>query len=92
VSMNPRDFAGFQALENVIAQAVADPDYRARLETDPHGVLEAAGLETDPNVRITVLQNSDNEVFLVLPAEVEDDAVLEIDEVNVTTLARFWPF
>jgi hypothetical protein len=39
----------------IVARALTDPDFRARLEADPRGVLDAAGMPLPPDMRIVVV-------------------------------------
>lgn len=51
----------------VIARAMSDDSFRAALTADPISVLAAEGVEVPVGVKVTVLQASANETFLVLP-------------------------
>jgi Nitrile hydratase, alpha chain len=52
----------------VIAQAVQDPPFRARLLADPKAVFADLGLNIPPEVTIQVLQETAQQYYLVLPA------------------------
>jgi hypothetical protein len=70
--------SGLQILQELAARAQDDPSLRERLQTDPHAVLREAGLEVPDDVSISVHQNTEEEVHLVLPRE--PHAVLDPDE------------
>jgi hypothetical protein len=70
--------SGLQILQELAARAQDDPSLRERLQADPHTVLRDAGLEVPGEVRITVHENTEDELHLVLPRE--PHAVLDPDE------------
>jgi len=51
----------------VIAQAIQDPAFRARLLADPKGVFAEMGLQIPPGVQIQTLEESAKQYYLVLP-------------------------
>ncbi len=52
----------------VMAQAVSDPAFRGRLIADPVPTMQAAGMTVPDGVKVTVVENTDTLVHLVLPA------------------------
>jgi hypothetical protein len=90
--MNPRDTKGFEILERVIAESLESDEYRERLIDDPRTVLREAGLNISEDTEVVVHENSENTAHLVLPSRPEPDQILDIEEIDVETLARFWPF
>jgi hypothetical protein len=52
----------------VLAQAVQDPAFRARLRAEPRAVFAAMGLNIPPEVRIQAMQETAGQYYLVLPA------------------------
>ena len=52
----------------VIAQAVQDPAYRARLLADPRAVFAEMGLSIPPEVEIQAVEETAGQYYLVLPA------------------------
>jgi hypothetical protein len=52
----------------VIAQAVQDPAFRARLLAEPKAVFADRGLSIPPEIQIQVLQETAEQYYLVLPA------------------------
>jgi hypothetical protein len=69
-----------RGLGQVVANAWTDPDYKARLKSDPNAVLGEQGLEIPDGVEIRVIENTDDVVYFTLPPEpstVLDDEALE---------------
>jgi len=52
----------------VIAQAVQDPAFRARLLAEPKAVFAELGLRIPPDVKIQALEETAEQYYLVLPA------------------------
>jgi hypothetical protein len=52
----------------VIARAVQDPAYRARLLADPRAVFAELGLSVPPEVKIEAVEETAGQYYLVLPA------------------------
>jgi Nitrile hydratase, alpha chain len=52
----------------VLAQAVQDPAFRARLLADPKAVFAERGLSIPPEVKIQALEETAQQYYLVLPA------------------------
>jgi Nitrile hydratase, alpha chain len=52
----------------VLAQAVQDPAFRARLLAEPKAVFAERGLSIPPEIQIQVLQETAQQYYLVLPA------------------------
>src|SRR5204862_4265833 len=60
---------GARELEaQVLAQAVQDPAFRARLLADPKAVFAAPGLRIPPEIPIQVVKETAEQYYLVLPA------------------------
>jgi hypothetical protein len=68
-------------LGRVIAKAWSDPDFKARLKTEPRAVLIEMGVEPPVGVQIEVVENTVKKAYLTLPAapspEILSDAELE---------------
>jgi hypothetical protein len=56
----------------VVARAWSDPTFKAQLLSDPHAMLQAEGVVTAQGVTITVVENTENLVHLVLPVKPAD--------------------
>jgi nitrile hydratase alpha subunit len=55
----------------VIAQAVQDPAFRARVLADPRAAFAEMGLSIPPEVKIQAVQETAGQYYLVLPAAAE---------------------
>lgn len=54
--------------ENIVSNARKNTDYRKRLMDDPKGLLESQlGQPLPNNVKVSVLQESPTQVYIVLP-------------------------
>lgn len=70
----------------IVAQAWADPDFKARLLADPAAVLSEAGLNVPAGVGLQVLENTASVVHLVLPPPPSGGDVEE-SELRVSALS-----
>ena len=77
---------GLQILNEIAAQALEDDGYRQRLVDDPASVLREAGLTVPEGVTLTVHENTETDIHLVLPSRLEGE--LEFDELNLLILAH----
>jgi hypothetical protein len=68
----------------VIARALKDPAFRKKLIADPTGTLRTAGVEVPEGVSVQVLEESPTRVYLVLPAPVDENEMIESDLEEVT--------
>jgi hypothetical protein len=63
----------------IIAKAWRDPAFRAELIANPAAALKAEGIEVPDGITVTVLENTDNQFYLVLPPvptdELSDEAL-----------------
>ncbi len=58
--------------EELITRATEDPDFRARLKSDPRGTLERElGVPVPADTEITVLEQSRNHAYVVIPVKEE---------------------
>jgi xanthine/CO dehydrogenase XdhC/CoxF family maturation factor len=51
----------------MLLQAGRDPDYRSQLLTNPRAVLTAAGFQIPDTATVTVMENSLEHLYLVIP-------------------------
>jgi hypothetical protein len=56
-------------MQKIIAKAWMDDEFKQRLLSEPTEVLQEEGLETPPGVEIRMLENTDNLLYMVLPAK-----------------------
>jgi hypothetical protein len=71
----------------VIAQAVQDPAYRARLLADPRVVFADLGLSVPPEVRIQALQETAEQYYLVLPAVADRPSGASLSDAQLEAIA-----
>jgi hypothetical protein len=71
----------------VIAQAVQDPAFRARLLADPKAVFAEMGLSIPPEVKIQALQETADQYYLVLPALAERRAGAGLSDAELEHVA-----
>ena len=66
---------------DIVARAWSDPDFKARLVSDPAAVLAEEGIAVQEGTELRVVENTDSIRHFVLPAHPGDeqlaDAVLE---------------
>ena len=67
------------ASARVVAQAWSDPEFKARLISDPEAVLAEAGIPVPEGVELRVVEDTVNMRHFVLPGRPEDDEL--VDEV-----------
>jgi hypothetical protein len=91
VSTDPRDNRGYEIIQEVVAQAMADDEYRQQLIDDPKAVLQDAGLIVSDEVEIEIHQNQPDRVHFVLPAVAVEEVELDIDEVEIVAISHHWP-
>jgi hypothetical protein len=56
------------ARSRVLIKAMEDPDYKMRLFQEPKAVLKAEGMTIPDAVHLTVLENSAEHLYIVIPA------------------------
>ena len=61
-----------------IARAMKDKTFKARLLADPAATLKQAGVEVPDDLAIRVVENTANQVYMVLP-DSRDDALSDTD-------------
>lgn len=86
MSTDPGNIKGHEILQRVVAQALADEDYRQRLIDDPKSALREAGLVVADELELVIHENSPDRLHLVLPSRLQDQQQLDIDELDVTLL------
>lgn len=71
----------------LLAQAAQDSEFCSRLITDPKTVMAEKGLNFPTDIQVTVLQETSNHYYLVLPAldflELEDNRELSDEELEL---------
>lgn len=61
-----------RAVAKIHGHAWADPEFRARLKKDPHGVLKEHGLNAPDHLTIHVHESSDSVAHWVIPPRPEE--------------------
>lgn len=89
--MDPKSIKGFELLDRLVAKALEDDEYRRRLIDDPKAVLREEGLTVPDEVTVEIHQNTKDRLHLVLPSDSEREK-LEIEEIDVRIIDRFWPY
>jgi hypothetical protein len=64
----------------LLAKAWTDPAFRARLLADPNATVAQMGLKVPPGKKLHIVENTDTDVYLVLPkpppgTELSDEAL-----------------
>lgn len=59
-------------LGQVIAKTWSDEQFKQQLLADPNGVLSAAGVEIPNGVTVKVVEETDQQTYLVLPTKPAD--------------------
>jgi hypothetical protein len=67
-SVDPASGHARELEAQVIARAVQDPAFRARLLADPRAVVSEMGLSVPPEVQIQAVEETAGQYYLVLPA------------------------
>lgn len=72
----------------VVARAWTDPDFKARLKTDPRTALAEMGLGYPDDVRLEMHENAPEVMHLVIPPQPsgEELSVMEIDKIKDGTV------
>jgi Nitrile hydratase, alpha chain len=71
----------------VLAQAVQDPAFRARLLAEPKAVFAEWGLSIPPEVKIQAVQETADQYYLVLPAARERRARASLSDEELEQVA-----
>lgn len=62
-------------LQEIIIRTCTDKVFRDEFMKDPAGVLRDASIQVPDSVAIKVLQNSDEQIYIVLPSSVKDQSL-----------------
>jgi hypothetical protein len=65
------------AYAKVVTKAWSDPEYKARLMSDPKAVLAEAGVDVTEGVEIEVHEDTDTTMHLVLPVSPAGETLSE---------------
>ncbi len=79
-------------LSEVVAKAWANPAFKARLKSDPKGVLADVGIITPEDLEIEVVENTERKQYLTLPATPLSDVVSDEELVRIASPNGLSPF
>ena len=83
--MSPNEQDGqASAYVRVLAKAWSDAAFKQRLLADPAATLRAEGMDVLPGVELRVVENTEELVYLPLPAR----PLAELSDAELETLAR----
>jgi len=74
-------------LRKLLAKAWADAKFKARLIADPASVLRTEGMEVPEGMKIHVVENTDDRLYLVIPRSPEELADEELDFLSAEGLS-----
>ncbi len=57
-----------QLYTDVVAKYYGDPDFKAKMDADPAGVLRAEGFDIPEGVKVKLVFNTPNRMHILLPA------------------------
>ena len=86
-SIDPTTGRALDLEARVIAQAVQDPAFRARLLAEPRAVFAELGLNIPPEVRIQAVQETAEQYYLVLPAAAARRAGTSLSDADLERVA-----
>ena len=64
----------------LIAKAWSDESFKERLLADPRTVLEAEGISVPPGVYVKVVEDTDTQIFMVIPRPPENFNIMDEEE------------
>lgn len=76
---------GVEILDVVTAKALGSKSYKQELLANPAKVLRAEGLRIPRGVKVEILENTEDTIFLVLPTQMVK--TIDMGEVNITVIA-----
>jgi hypothetical protein len=88
--LSARDVDALAIVTKVIAEALESRAKRRDLIANPKEVLEKAGMQVPPRVKVVVHENKKNEIHLVLPST--EVAELDLEKGDARLLGQFWPY
>lgn len=77
---------GVEILDAVTAKALDSNKYKQQLLADPAAVLTAEGLTIPEGVRVVILENTADTIYLVLPSQVVK--TIDLAAVDITIVAH----
>jgi hypothetical protein len=89
MSTDPATIRGNELLQGVLAQAMADDQYRQELLEDPRSALRGAGLDLADEVEVVFHQNAPDRVHFVLPSRPTPDQHMQPSEIGAAALSEY---
>jgi len=75
--------------ERLLAKAMKDNEFRKQLLLDPKGAVEKElGIDLSGSMKITVVEEKEGEVCLVIPESLHPEGEISVDELE--TVAGGW--
>ncbi len=75
---------GASILDVVTAKALGDDQYRQALIANPSQVLGSEGLTIPANVKVVIVENTADTIYLVLPVQARK--TIDLSDVDVTNV------
>ena len=76
-------------LGEVILKAWTDPEFKQRLQSDPAGTLQEAGVSVPEGVNVQVLEESGQQTYLVIP---QKPANLQVSDFRSSDSSWCWSY
>ncbi|MEO7236961.1 MAG: NHLP leader peptide family RiPP precursor [Lapillicoccus sp.] len=74
--------------DRLTARAASDPAFRRRLVDDPHGAVhDELGVTLPTGVTMTVVEETSDHLFLVLPVTSSGDATSDLSDTQLSGVA-----
>jgi nitrile hydratase alpha subunit len=58
---------GQKKIGEIVSKCWKDGAYKQRFISDPKGVLKEHGIEVPPNIKVKVVENTDDQLYITLP-------------------------
>lgn len=59
-------------LQEILIRVCSDKAFREKFMKDPKGVLQSASIQVPENITLRILENSDDQIYIVLPNSLEE--------------------
>ena len=69
----------------VVAKALISPQFRKQLVKDPESIFDGTGIDLNGDVKIKVLDHSEDTLYLLLPDPVPGDAKVVLKDEDMTS-------
>ncbi len=75
-------------IEQIVARAWEDPAFKQELLNNPKAVLAEAGVEVPDNVDLKILEETPNNLYLIVPKEAVSETAVEEEKTVDALIAR----